>query len=124
MRTGFRKNILQGFGYKLVRRFAPPPTHPNTHHPYRKFAVLVDWILVLNAGIIALQSQHELVGDKESGNETSAEIWGWECYETVFTFLYFFEMILRVLSSGWKGYWELNRNKFDFVVTVITVGVR
>eukprot|EP00520_Triparma_pacifica_P009061 CAMPEP_0118635620 /NCGR_PEP_ID=MMETSP0785-20121206/2171_1 /TAXON_ID=91992 /ORGANISM="Bolidomonas pacifica, Strain CCMP 1866" /LENGTH=757 /DNA_ID=CAMNT_0006526661 /DNA_START=87 /DNA_END=2357 /DNA_ORIENTATION=+ len=89
----------------------------------RKFALLVDWVLVLNAVVIAFQSQHELTGDRESGQETSAEVWSWECYETIFTVLYVIEMILRVLSSGWKRYWEQNRNKFDFVVTMITVGV-
>ncbi|GMI43545.1 hypothetical protein TrCOL_g2384 [Triparma columacea] len=103
--------------------FPSPWERVNSIVEHRMFAVLVDWILVMNAVVIALQSQHELAGDKESGKETSAEIWGWECYETVFTCFYFVEMVLRVLSSGWKGYWEMNRNKFDFVVTMITVGV-
>jgi len=89
----------------------------------RNFAILVDLILVLNAFVIAQQSKHELFGDKESGKDASAELWGWECYETVFTFLYVAEFVLRILSLGWKRYWEVNRNKFDFVVTMITVCV-
>lgn len=84
----------------------------------------IDFILLLNAVIIAIQSYPELSG----GDVTMDPHYNdgyidtvWELMETIFTMVYVLEVIIKVLVDGWKKYSENPRNMFDFGITVLAV---
>ncbi|GMH87273.1 hypothetical protein TL16_g10804 [Triparma laevis f. inornata] len=87
-----------------------------------RFEYLIDALLVLNAVLIGFQSEHELAGDKLSGKTYFSGRIGNDL-ELVFTLVYFFEVVFKILGFGWKRYWESNRNRFDFLITAATVGM-
>lgn len=41
--------------------------------------------------------------------------------DCIFTVLFLIEAIVKIGHYGWKGYWESNWNKFDFIITILAV---
>lgn len=88
------------------------------------FEYCVDFLLILNAVIIGIQSYPELSGEDVSLDPHFSDGYidtKWELIETVFTVLYFVEVIFKVMVNGWKKYSESARNMFDFSVTMLAV---
>eukprot|EP00978_Attheya_sp_CCMP212_P020808 scaffold60102_cov53-Attheya_sp.AAC.6 len=46
---------------------------------------------------------------------------GWELLETAFTIVYCIEMLVKIMTQSWKGFIESQRNRFDFLITVLAV---
>lgn len=63
----------------------------------------------------------QLAGDELSGKAHFSGLAN--NLELIFTFVYFCEVLLKVLGFGWTQYWESNRNRFDFIITTATVGM-
>jgi two pore calcium channel protein len=89
-----------------------------------EFEYVVDFILLLNAVVIGIQSYPELSGQSVEFNPHFSDGYidtVWELMETVFTCLYLLEALLKIMVNGWKKYSEDMRNMFDFVITVMAV---
>lgn len=85
------------------------------------FEYTVDFILILNAILIGIQSYPELAGEttKLNPHYLNGHIDTWEeMVEAFFTAFYVFEVAVKILVDGWKRYRESTRNMFDFVVTI------
>eukprot|EP00804_Cyclotella_cryptica_P018435 CCRYP_004287-RA/>CCRYP_004287-RA protein AED:0.30 eAED:0.30 QI:121/1/1/1/1/1/5/1507/811 len=86
------------------------------------FEIMVDFILIMNAGIIAIQDYPMLSGQDVTEDPKYNDGYidtVWESIETLFTILYLVEAILKIMVNGWKKYSESGRNLFDFVITVV-----
>ena len=88
------------------------------------FEYSVDAILVLNAIVIGIQSYPELSGsqvvlDPRIGDGSIDTYW--ELAESIFTVIYVFEMIAKILVLGWRKYAESTKNIFDFTITILAV---
>jgi two pore calcium channel protein len=46
---------------------------------------------------------------------------GWELLETAFTIVYCIEMLVKIMTQSWKGFIESQRNRFDFLITVLAI---
>eukprot|EP00584_Thalassiosira_punctigera_P014654 CAMPEP_0172548632 /NCGR_PEP_ID=MMETSP1067-20121228/17872_1 /TAXON_ID=265564 ORGANISM="Thalassiosira punctigera, Strain Tpunct2005C2" /NCGR_SAMPLE_ID=MMETSP1067 /ASSEMBLY_ACC=CAM_ASM_000444 /LENGTH=816 /DNA_ID=CAMNT_0013335873 /DNA_START=47 /DNA_END=2497 /DNA_ORIENTATION=+ len=96
----------------------------------KTFESVMEVILVLNAVIIAAQDYPVLVGQNVIHDVRNQVVVGnsnghidavWEGAETVFTVVYVFEAMLKIMVYGWKRYIESPRNVFDFFITVLVV---
>ena len=78
------------------------------------FEYTVDAVIVINAAFILVQTRRMLVGFEMNGpNYLGAE--------TIFAFLYFVEMVTKMLALGVRRYFRSNRDRFDFTVTMAAV---
>ena len=78
----------------------------------------------MNAIVVGIQSFPELIGltAKEDPHIADGYIdTPWEIAETVFTVIYFIEMILKIVVYGWRSYIQDKRNLFDFTITWLTL---
>jgi two pore calcium channel protein, plant len=88
------------------------------------FESSIDFILLLNAIVIGIQSYPELSGSQVTLDES---YWDgsidtiWELVETLFTVIYTLEVIAKTNVYGWKRYTESPKNVFDFTITVLAV---
>lgn len=41
--------------------------------------------------------------------------------DSIFTLLFVIEVFAKVDAYGWKGYWKMNWNRFDFIITLIAL---
>ncbi|KAL7471996.1 hypothetical protein ACHAXS_012301 [Conticribra weissflogii] len=84
----------------------------------------IDFTLVLNAIIIAIQDYQLLAGeDYEMNahyNDGSIDTI-WEVFETAFTVVYVVEASLKIMVNGWKKYAESPRNVFDLTITILAL---
>mmetsp|Transcript_20544 Transcript_20544/g.41890 ORF Transcript_20544/g.41890 Transcript_20544/m.41890 type:complete len:116 (+) Transcript_20544:76-423(+) len=69
------------------------------------FEHVVDFVVVLNAVFVAIQSYPQLVGEPSTEEEHIKD--GqidtvWEGFQTAFTVIYCTEMLMKVLVLGWK----------------------
>jgi two pore calcium channel protein len=88
------------------------------------FEYFIDFILLLNAVIIAVQDYPLLAGNDVTDDPHYDDGYIdtiWELMETIFTFLYLVEAILKITVEGWKKYSESMRNMFDFFITLLAV---
>ncbi|CAJ1945081.1 unnamed protein product [Cylindrotheca closterium] len=86
----------------------------------RKFEMIIECLLVLNAVVVVIQSYPELAGEYIA-NDTAGyngEFNIWEYFESVFTVAYTVEATIKILVDGWTKYSESPRNVFDFTITV------
>jgi len=89
------------------------------------FEGVIDIILVLNAVIVGIQSWPMLMGQtvdidphlKDGEIDTV-----WEKFQSIFTCIYFVEVVVKVLVFGWKRYSESGKNMFDFCITGLSIG--
>lgn len=89
-----------------------------------RFDNLIDFVLVLNAIVVGIQSYPLLVGEPSEENPMTFD--GqidtvWEAIETLFTVLYCLEMSVKLLVLGWKRYFESYRNTFDGAITLLAL---
>lgn len=88
------------------------------------FEKVLDFLLVLNAVVIAIQDYPLLVG-KDVGEDPHFRDGYidtvWERLETIFTVIYVLEVAVKVLVNGWKRYSESMRNMFDFLITILAL---
>lgn len=88
------------------------------------FELMIDVVLVLNAIVIAVQSYPELSGEKVQLDphlfDGSIDTW-WELLETIFTIIYVFEVIVKIMVFGWKRYSESQKNMFDLIITLLAL---
>jgi two pore calcium channel protein, plant len=88
------------------------------------FESSIDFILLLNAIVVGIQSYPELSGTQVTLDDS---YWDgsidtiWELVETLFTVIYTLEVIAKTTVYGWKRYTESPRNVFDFTITVLAV---
>jgi two pore calcium channel protein, plant len=88
------------------------------------FESSIDFILLLNAIVIGIQSYPELSGAQVIINES---YWDgsidtiWELVESIFTVIYALEVIAKTNVYGWKRYTESPKNVFDFTITLLAV---
>lgn len=108
---------------------------PNVHHSHwfqslctvvrsDSFEYFLDIVLVFNAAIIAVQDYPLLVGKDVTADPHFKDGYIdtiWELMETIFTVIYVFEVVLKVLVDGWKRYSESMRNMFDLFITLLAV---
>eukprot|EP00970_Alexandrium_tamarense_P010420 scaffold2107_cov192-Alexandrium_tamarense.AAC.47 len=90
----------------------------------KSFEYTIDAILLLNAVIIAVQNYSILTGQDTTQDPKYNDGFidtTWEALETLFTVLYVFEALLKIMVNGWKAYTESGRNLFDFVITIVAV---
>jgi hypothetical protein len=88
----------------------------------RKADLAIDFFIVLNAIVLGIQSEHELAGDELSGEDKNGEDDSFlEGIEAFFTIFFCIEMVLKVVTMGWKRYWESSSNYFDFLVTMSSI---
>ena len=110
--------------HSFVERHFPEVNESDWYQGLVKFAkskhfeYSIDFILVLNALIVAFQDYSLLVGRKDASEDNNIR---WEWTETIFTAVYVLEVALKVLTEGWKKYSESLRNMFDFSVTCLAL---
>ena len=85
---------------------------------------VVNYILLLNAAVVVVQSWPLLVGSEVAVNESYFD--GtidtvWELIEAVFTAIYCLEAALKIIALGWRSYSESARNIFDFLITILAL---
>jgi Ion transport protein len=88
------------------------------------FEYATDFVLLLNAVTIAIQSYPQLSGQDVAMDPHYSDGYidtVWELIETFFTGVYVVEASLKILVDGWKKYSESPRNVFDFTITVLAV---
>jgi len=86
------------------------------------FEIFVDFVLILNAVVVGIQTYPELAGEASSMNPALQD--GmidtvWELFQTCFTVFYVMEMLAKILVLGWRRYTEEFRNIFDGGITVL-----
>uniref|UniRef100_A0A7S4S586 EF-hand domain-containing protein n=2 Tax=Ditylum brightwellii TaxID=49249 RepID=A0A7S4S586_9STRA len=89
-----------------------------------RFELVIDFILLLNAVVIAAQSYPELAGKTVSEDPKIADgevDTPWEVMETIFTIIYCMEMFTKVMVLGLKRYSQSYRNLFDGMITILSV---
>jgi two pore calcium channel protein, plant len=86
-----------------------------------RFESSIDFILLLNAIVVGIQSFPELSGSQVTLNGSDEIDTVWEHVETLFTMIYTLEVIAKTTVFGWKRYTESPRNVFDFTITVLAV---
>ncbi|KAF0715340.1 Aste57867_3428 [Aphanomyces stellatus] len=87
----------------------------------KHFEWFIDVVLALNAVLIVVQSGNLIDGDLSNDEET---VWqGWDAVEWVFTALYVFEMLAKLVVDGVRRYWASVKNRFDCIITVAVVAV-
>mmetsp|Transcript_61551 Transcript_61551/g.181897 ORF Transcript_61551/g.181897 Transcript_61551/m.181897 type:complete len:558 (-) Transcript_61551:117-1790(-) len=87
------------------------------------FERFVDFVLLLNAVVVTIQTYPELTGQGSMQNPKLAD--GnidtiWELFQTIFTVFYCLEMASKVLVLGWRRYVESYRNIFDGAITILS----
>jgi hypothetical protein len=88
----------------------------------RRFDLGIDFVIVLNAIVLGMESEHELLGDALSGDEEDKfSASKGSILELGFTTFFFVEMVLKVVTMGKKRYWESTYNIFDCIVTLSSV---
>jgi two pore calcium channel protein len=127
---------VHGDNYQTaLERYLPSVFHSSSYQRVqntirsRRFDAVVDFILVLNALVIAIQSFPELSGEQpaDSSKKMNARYQNgtidttWEMAETIFTVLYVIECGLKMTVFGSRTYFEQAKNVFDFVITVLAV---
>lgn len=90
-----------------------------------KFEYFIDFVLVLNAVVVAIQSWPELTDqtvkiDQHFFDGSIDTVW--ELVETIFTGIYLVEIMCKVAVLGWKLYFDSARNVFDFGITMLATG--
>lgn len=88
------------------------------------FDLALDFVLVLNAVVVAIQSWPEISGQGVHLDPLyydGAIDTVWEVMEAVFTVIYVMEACIKILVKGWRKYIESARNVFDLSITVIAV---
>ncbi len=60
------------------------------------------------------------VGQSQPG---SNEHTVWVTIEVICVVLFVFEVVAKVMLSGWRGYWADKWNRFDFVITLLSLPV-
>lgn len=99
-----RPPTIRGHRGKL-RRFV-------TSHSFEYF---VDFLLVINAIVVAIQTSDELRGLPPRVTQFDNV---WEFVEAGLALFYVCEMVAKLYALGFKDYFRLKSNTFDFVVTV------
>lgn len=88
----------------------------------KQFEYTIEWLLVLNAVLIAAQDYPQLAGLDATTDPTYREGNNvWEDLETVFTVIYVVECVLKITVNGWRTYIESPKNAFDFLITILVV---
>ena len=77
----------------------------------------VDFLVLVNAIAVAVQTRDEILGHKNRRSEDSDGL-GWEIIETGLAFFYLMEMAVKLYAHGKKKYFKYTRNQFDFIVTL------
>lgn len=83
---------------------------------------VINFILLLNAAVVVIQSWPLLVGAPVTLNHNYLD--GtidtvWELIEALFTGIYCLEAMLKIVAIGWRSYSERTRNVFDFLITIL-----
>lgn len=89
-----------------------------------RFEAGMEVVLILNAIVVGVQSYPMLVGQAVNMDESYTD--GaidtiWEAMETLFTVIYCFEMILKILVNGWRRFSHSMRNLFDLLITILAI---
>ena len=82
-------------------------THLISFVKSRKFIYLMNTIIFSNFVFMIIETVY-LLQDKSSKNIQNIEI--------VYTLIYFFEMLIKLICIGHHAYFEKPKNKFDFFV--------
>lgn len=53
------------------------------------------------------------------GYGKAAQVFLW--IDSLFTLLFLIEVLVKICTYGWKGYWSENWNKFDFIITLVAI---
>ncbi|OQR84844.1 hypothetical protein ACHHYP_12634 [Achlya hypogyna] len=109
-----------------VQRWFPNVFHSDGFHAlctvvrHPRFEFVIDVVLVANALLIVFESLPVLNGEPMPLEE---EFTVWERVETVFSFIYLLEMLLKIIVEGRAVYWSSMKNKFDCIITLAVVAV-
>ncbi|OQR95878.1 Cullin-associated NEDD8-dissociated protein, partial [Thraustotheca clavata] len=109
-----------------VERWFPSIYHSDWFHSlstvikHPRFELTIDFVLVVNAFIVVLESLPVLTGEPMP---LASEFTIWERIESIFSFIYLLEMLLKIIVQGRAVYWSSMKNRFDCVITLAVVSV-
>lgn len=114
----------------LFQKLFPTIFHSSRFNAFRNFLesntfeFTIDFILMLNAIVVFIQSYPMLMGQtvKTDPHIRDGEIDSiWEVFETVFTCIYVVEISVKILVKGWHEFLKSSRNIFDMTITCLAV---
>lgn len=76
------------------------------------FTTHINVIMLMNIAFVIFESTMDL-----RNADTPGSVEFFAIVETIFSFIYIIEMIVKVLSQGFDQYWRDMGNRFDFLVT-------
>ncbi|KDO28315.1 hypothetical protein SPRG_06365 [Saprolegnia parasitica CBS 223.65] len=109
-----------------VQRWFPHLFHSDGFHSlcmfvrHPRFELAIDVVLVVNALLIVFESLPVLNGEPMP---LASEFTVWERIESIFSFVYLLEMLLKIVVDGRAVYWSSMKNRFDCLITVAVVAV-
>ncbi|EQC40668.1 hypothetical protein SDRG_01746 [Saprolegnia diclina VS20] len=109
-----------------VQRWFPNLFHSDGFHSlcafvrHPRFELAIDIVLVVNALLIVFESLPVLNGEPMP---LASEFTVWERIESIFSFVYLLEMLLKIVVDGRAVYWSSMKNRFDCLITVAVVAV-
>ena len=86
----------------------------------KRFELAMLFVVFINSVLILAELRFEYEPDQSQPG--SWNISWWEVVELGFSTLYVVEMILKMIVSGWWRYWRRWRNRFDGVISVVSLG--
>ena len=86
----------------------------------KRFELAMLFVVFINSVLILVELRFEYKPDQSQPG--SWNISWWEVVELGFSTLYVVEMILKMIVSGWWRYWRRWRNRFDGVISVVSLG--
>lgn len=75
------------------------------------FDSLMNWVLLINFGMIIVESYYDLQDWPEPTVLGSLELW--------FSAVYISELLLKLSVISWAHFWSMGSNQFDFFTTII-----
>lgn len=114
----------------LLQKYAPQFYNSRPFQGFKVFIEsklfdsIIDVVLVLNAIVVFIQSYDMLRGATEGKDESYHDGMidtKWELMETVFTFIYVMEMLVKIAVKGWHDYTQSKKNIFDMLITILAV---
>lgn len=77
------------------------------------FNIFVNLAIVGNAIVIGLETDYSC---HSTVNCKPEDFVLWQIFEYLFLFIFTLEIALKIIAYKWKGFWEENWNKFDFLL--------